>query len=212
MTSVICPKGHASSEEDFCSECGARIAGGALSNASPAPAAPQSGELCPDCKTPRSSSDAVFCEMCGYNYETRAHGEIPVPPATTPAAPPPAASVLVTIDPALKEEGSPDPPEGWQPLRISLTGNTALIGRKSLARNIAPEISLDFDTAVSHRHATLTRSDPGVWTLRDLGSSNGTRVNGQDVTPGQDVTINPGDRITLGHWTLLTLSDDRGQS
>jgi hypothetical protein len=148
--------------------------------------------------------------LCGYNFETGAHGEIPLPPA---AEPPPAPatpveqwSIQVTIDPSLKEATSPDPPTDWQPFTVPAQGTTLLVGRKSASRNIAPEISLDFDSAVSHRHAILTRTDGTGWVLRDIGSSNGTRLNGQDVQPNTDVAVRPGDRITLGHWTCLTLN------
>lgn len=211
---VTCPKGHTSTEDDFCSECGVKIANAAAPNGANSdigglePPPLTSGANCPDCMTPRPAAAATFCELCGYNFETGAHGEIPLPPIAAEAEPvsaPAKWTVHVAIDPALKEPGSPEPPMEWQRLTIPADGNTLLIGRRSAARNIAPEISLDFDTAVSHRHAILTRTDSNGWTLRDIGSSNGTRLNGQDVQPMTDVLIKPGDRITLGHWTCLTL-------
>lgn len=203
---ATCPKGHASTESDFCSECGAKINGSAGANTGAA------REACPDCKTPRSDR-GKFCELCGYNYETGAHGEIPMAPVVS-AQPVEAGksdeqkkwTIQVTIDPALKEGGSPDPPADWQPFTVAAAGETLLIGRTSKPRNILPEISLDFDTAVSHRHAVLTRSDGNGWSIRDIGSSNGTRVNGKDLQPMVDVPLQPGDRITVGHWTCLTVS------
>ncbi|NJR68038.1 MAG: FHA domain-containing protein [Synechococcales cyanobacterium CRU_2_2] len=42
--------------------------------------------------------------------------------------------------------------------------------------------------------------------LRDLGSSNGTLLNGQGLTPLQDYPLQSGDSLTLGHWTRLTLT------
>jgi hypothetical protein len=51
------------------------------------------------------------------------------------------------------------------------------------------------DDLVSRRHAALSR-DGGRWFLRDLGSTNGTRVNGVRVI--EDVEVRPGDRLSLG--------------
>jgi hypothetical protein len=51
------------------------------------------------------------------------------------------------------------------------------------------------DPSVSRRHAQLRRTGDG-WLLRDLGSSNGTRLNGMRVT--QEVDVRPGDQVSLG--------------
>jgi FHA domain/Domain of unknown function (DUF1707) len=48
---------------------------------------------------------------------------------------------------------------------------------------------------VSRHHAELRR-DGGRWLLRDLGSRNGTRVNGMRVL--EPTEVHPGDRIALG--------------
>jgi hypothetical protein len=51
------------------------------------------------------------------------------------------------------------------------------------------------EATVSRHHAELRR-DGGRWLLRDLGSSNGTRVNGMRVLEATEV--HPGDRVALG--------------
>jgi pSer/pThr/pTyr-binding forkhead associated (FHA) protein len=51
------------------------------------------------------------------------------------------------------------------------------------------------DATVSRRHAELRR-DGGRWLLRDLGSRNGTRVNGMRVL--ETTEVHPGDRVALG--------------
>jgi len=50
------------------------------------------------------------------------------------------------------------------------------------------------DTGASRRHAQI-RTVNGVSTLTDLGSTNGTKVNGRDV---QSAELADGDRITVG--------------
>jgi hypothetical protein len=80
-----------------------------------------------------------------------------------------------------------------QPRRVPASGAPISIGR-------GPECQLVLrDTRVSRRHARLT-SRGGVLVLTDLGSTNGTRVNGHRVS---EVVLGAGDRITLGETTLV---------
>lgn len=53
---------------------------------------------------------------------------------------------------------------------------------------------------VSNRHARITRTDDGRTTLTDLGSANGTYVNGRRIA--QTVVVAPGDRIDIGPYQL----------
>jgi len=62
-----------------------------------------------------------------------------------------------------------------------------------LGRSSTCELVLADDT-VSRRHAEL-RIEDGCWLLRDLGSSNGTWVNGRRV---MEAEVRPGDLIHLG--------------
>jgi len=218
MAVYSCPKGHSSSEEDFCSECGAKITGAnAAGNGSAS--APM---LCPDCKAPRAHDAGEFCEVCGYNFRTGAHGDVafaqataiaqasmPMPvaleiPAEAASAPARKWSIVATVDPSLREDGSPAPPE-QESFAFALEKAENLIGRNSRARGIEPEIALDFDDAVSHRHAIVSRHEDGSLAVRDIGSANGTRLNGQDLPPLTDTALKDGDALTLGHWTRLVV-------
>jgi len=67
----------------------------------------------------------------------------------------------------------------------------------TLGRSRDCDIAID-DPSVSRRHAELHREDGG-FTLVDLGSTNGTQVNGQKI---DRVTLQTGDRITLGQTEL----------
>lgn len=55
------------------------------------------------------------------------------------------------------------------------------------------------DSEVSRRHVQLIRED-GRWTLTDLGSSNGTFVNGKPV---QSAVLSQGDQIQVGRSILV---------
>jgi hypothetical protein len=225
-----CPKGHNSTEADFCSECGAKIMGvGIAETPATQPIATSSSATipCPDCTTPHEANSGNFCEICGYNFLTGNGGGEAFPPPiaplstsstpTTPqpieTAPTPSKSavpapikwqVIISIDPSLATPDSPPAPI-QAPIAIDLTNSTNLIGRTSVARAIHPEISLDFDDAVSSRHAILTLQPDGSSILRDIDSANGTMVNGKDIAALVDVPLRSGDEITLGHWTRIKL-------
>ncbi len=83
---------------------------------------------------------------------------------------------------------------GGAPEPESLLGTAALQGgRLTLGR--APSCELVFaDDTVSRRHAGLRLRD-GRWFIADLGSSNGTWVNGRRV---YDAEVRAGDEIRLG--------------
>jgi hypothetical protein len=52
------------------------------------------------------------------------------------------------------------------------------------------------DANVSRRHAEIRPAAAGTWTIADLGSTNGVRVNGRQIAGAQALTA--GDRIVLG--------------
>jgi FHA domain len=219
MSIYNCPKGHSSTESDYCSECGAKIQGAPQLSIVPKASIPTTKSItCPDCTAPHEPDSGDFCEICGYNFVTGGHGELPVIPATPAVASPQAQeetttkqasvalAVIVTIDPSLWEEGSPPAPINQAPLTFQLDQPSTLIGRKSDRRGIYPEIALDFDDAISHRHALLNRQPDGSFVLRDIGSSNGTKLNDVEITAMTDVVIKAGDQVTLGHWTRLSIN------
>jgi len=55
------------------------------------------------------------------------------------------------------------------------------------------------DRNVSRRHARFLRQNGAVY-LEDLGSANGTRVNGERI--GGKRRIRPGDLVQIGDWDL----------
>lgn len=83
-------------------------------------------------------------------------------------------------------------------LQISL-GSTNLVGRSPSA------VVCLSDRRVSNEHAKLSWS--GLhWQLRDLGSYNGTRLNGKSLSPGTPVMVARNDVLEFGspdaRWTL----------
>jgi pSer/pThr/pTyr-binding forkhead associated (FHA) protein len=54
------------------------------------------------------------------------------------------------------------------------------------------------DISVSSRHAVLTLDPSGDYILRDIGSTNGTEVNGRSIDPDTDHKLQNGDKVTFG--------------
>lgn len=87
-----------------------------------------------------------------------------------------------------------DTPGKW----FALGGKTSWI----MGRDAKADVSLSYDAFASARHAML-RKGPNGWTLTDLRSTNGTRVNFQPLPTGETVGIAHGDLVTVGKSHLL---------
>jgi FHA domain/Domain of unknown function (DUF1707) len=70
----------------------------------------------------------------------------------------------------------------------------------TIGRDIACDLVLA-DLTVSRRHAGLLREAGGGWLLMDLGSTNGTRLNGWRVT--SPAPLRPGDMVAFGTITFV---------
>ena len=90
---------------------------------------------------------------------------------------------------------------------IILKNQVTQIGRSSQKRNLRPEIACDWDDAVSHRHAKIELDPDGNPFLVDVGSTNGTMLNGQLISANTPVQLTEGDRISLGSKTALIIHE-----
>jgi Protein of unknown function (DUF3662)/FHA domain len=90
----------------------------------------------------------------------------------------------------------PDPRRGNARLRID--GQTHPIGDGGavLGRSRDCDVVLD-DPNVSRHHAEI-RPSGGSWTVRDLGSTNGVKVNGRRLDASRPQSLKPGDELVIG--------------
>lgn len=72
----------------------------------------------------------------------------------------------------------------------------------SIGRSRESDIFLE-DLAVSRLHAKILNMGNGVYALKDEGSANGTKVNGQLVNKYQTYPLQEGDKIQLGQTVLV---------
>jgi len=170
--------------------------------------APAAGpaEPCPVCQAPRTGR---FCEGCGYDFDSGP----PDPQAGTAQA----WTAVVTADrqyfdsmQVSDESGgrTVEFPADSPPRTVRLAGQQMEIGRRSASDGSKPDIDLGgppADIGVSHRHALLVAEPDGTWSLVDQGSTNGTQLNGTEVTANVHTPLHDGDRISVGRWTVLTI-------
>jgi serine phosphatase RsbU (regulator of sigma subunit)/pSer/pThr/pTyr-binding forkhead associated (FHA) protein len=82
---------------------------------------------------------------------------------------------------------------------FALRADRVVLGRAHDCDLILPDVLL------SRHHAEILRSRTG-WSLRDLGSLNGTRLNGSRVVG--ELPLRNGDRIGMSDWTLVFYDAD----
>lgn len=198
---VTCAQGHPSAATDFCDVCGTPVDVARES----APAQDVSGRpadvtTCRECGAQRNGR---FCEGCGHDTG-----------ATRPQV---QWVAVVKADRdfydrvvARGELDSVEYPQAFTERRIILHGSQILIGRRASSRGATPDIDLGADPAdrgVSARHAMLRLGVSGP-TISDLGSTNGTSLNGSEALLGTEVEtpLRDGDRIHIGAWTTITIT------
>jgi CRP-like cAMP-binding protein len=112
-------------------------------------------------------------------------------PAAPPAAPPASAAAGVV---QLVHTGSG--------MSFPLSGQSEfLVGRPDPVTGINPEINLgplDVTRSLSRRHAKVVVQDGKIFLREDVGTTNGTFVNGERLRTGEAVPLKPGDKIRFG--------------
>lgn len=165
--------------------------------------------VCPNCKH-QEMDGALFCSECGAQLvfsnikEAEPAGEdlktLPVtkvPDKSDPVSPAQAngtKSSGSSVGLALKIVSSGQ--------IIPLSGqNEFTLGRITEGQPILPDIDLSpfegYAEGVSRLHAAIRITERGVMIV-DLGSSNGTRINGQKIVPNVNYPLKDGDIVALG--------------
>lgn len=251
-----CPRGHQSTDSDYCSECGALIGQSKIAKTEPVQIntasnpSTASGEICPDCGTPREGA-ARFCEVCRHDFQENRTGvaeaivasqqdskpledssgaamqpglnktEIGTQGSSKASQKTPETTLQTTADaPAITQKLNiiilvdKDKASSWEgdsPIRpdtedrvFPLDLDENLVGRRSQGKGVYPEIEIN-DPGVSRRHLKFIKQADGSFGALELGSANGTELNGDSLTPGVIKTVKPGDEFNLGIWTRLII-------
>lgn len=155
---------------------------------------------------------AMFCSECGAQliYATG------VPTSGISQT----TSNLRTSEVSLKEPPPTSFPDALISLNIISTGDVLplagqeeiTLGRISEGQPMVPDIDLTpykaYEAGVSRMHASIRMVEDQVL-ITDLGSANGTRVNGMQITPHIPYPVKHGDILTLGKFKIQILLRNR---
>ncbi len=176
---------------------------------------PYATSATPPCASAASEPDTPPMAVLAAAVPPAAAPPAAAPPAAappvTPATPP--ADISQTRAAASRGPSAPPSPPAdvtlRQPqkasLRVlngSLTGKIFIVGNGlSLGNNKARnDIALD-DSYASRAHARVERQG-FTYIVTDIGSANGTKVNGKRIPPHTPITLTLGDKIEVG-YTLM---------
>ncbi len=151
--------------------------------------------VCPNCKH-EENDGAIFCSDCGmqlvqFDVNKTQHIE-------------PDTNDLQTSSIRNEQYGMT-----WISLHLLDSGQILpvmdrkefTLGRVSENQPIMPDVDLTpyraYDNGVSRLHAVIRLADGSV-SIMDLGSANGTYINGDRLTPNVEQSLQHGDVIALG--------------
>ncbi len=173
-------------------------------------------QKCPVCSYVNRVGE-VFCTKCGSNLRTG------TPPLSTKTLGEEASEEyqdvleVETIDEdstsgrgtdvfpkggslRLEIEGSPEP------IHLSMSHREIVLGRRDPATGALPDVDMTpfagYRMGVSRRHSQIRYADDDHLDVFDLGSSNGTFLNGQRLEAHYPYRLHDGDRVGLGQIVI----------
>jgi hypothetical protein len=165
--------------------------------------------ICSNCKH-SNMAGAMFCSECGAQLMGK--DALTTQNITT-------EQFEQVIDHTPKGDGMYQPfddGDAWGSLHLLDTGqvlplstrNEFTMGRISEGQPIMPDIDLSpyqaYAAGVSRLHAVIKRNGARIIFI-DLGSANGTYINGKRLVPNVEQTLNHGDIVALGKLKIQVL-------
>lgn len=161
-------------------------------------------QACPNCGR-QNRSGIVFCENCGASLI----GDAPLSTKTLTGS-----RLPDHMTSAIASSGS-EVLQAGMVLRLEIDGAEPLLlkpkreiifGRRDPSTGSMPDVDLTpfagYRLGVSRKHATLRQNEGDRLDLYDLGSSNGTYLNGVKLAAHRPNRVHDGDEIRLGQMVL----------
>lgn len=167
--------------------------------------------LCPNCHN-KELPGAYFCSECGtqlISLEFLSTRMISKPPETVSINESPSNSIPTRK--VIQKQKDPNISlhlvESGKVIHLSDKKDFTL-GRAVEGQSILPDVDLSaydaFSLGVSRMHVSLRIFNGDVYVM-DLGSSNGTKINGQKIVSHVEYSISHGDLVTLGRLKVQVL-------
>lgn len=167
--------------------------------------------LCPNCHN-KELPGAYFCSECGtqlMSLEFLSTRMINKPPEGINITE--TASSSIPTRKVIQKQKDPNISlhlvENGKVIHLSDKKDFTL-GRAVEGQSILPDVDLSayeaFSQGVSRMHVSLRIFNGDVYVM-DLGSSNGTKINGQKIVPHVEYSISHGDLVTLGRLKVQVL-------
>ena len=165
---------------------------------------PTSQHICPFCGSVKDASGNCQCSVIGQGGLSQQPAAFPQDPFQTIVQPPATSGQPTQVLNQAPQPAVPMPNNGGAPDRGArlvavsgpYAGNTFVLksGETQVGRDAAKDIPLPNDTTVSRNHARIV-DEAATFVLYDLGSTNGTYVNGNKITR-QELSV--GDLVQIG--------------
>ena len=164
--------------------------------------------ICPNCQH-KEMSGAIYCSKCGAQLVDAAFITHKIHTAEAPQEPERTAEKVIVPPVPLQSRISLHLVESGQILpladRLEFT-----LGRVAEGQPIVPDVDLSsfdaYSNGVSRLHAAIKLINNRV-VIVDLGSSNGTYLNGTRLSPYLETAVVRGDIIHLGKLKIQILID-----
>jgi len=151
--------------------------------------------FCSECGTKLTEIDTVLTRSIGY-----ATSKLSERTKKTPSTPLPPHLLGTGLSLHILDTGQIIPLSGREEFTL---------GRSAEGQTILPDIDLAsyraYEKGVSRMHASIRLADQQI-TVSDLGSVNGTRLNGKKIPSHQPHPLNHGDILTLGKLKVQILT------
>lgn len=178
-----------------------------------APKKPTASQACPNCGH-NNRAGVIFCENCGTNLVTGKQPTLGTRDLVKDQEEEAARPLDTKESQAIKSAGSGTFTDDMV-LRIEIEGGLTpmlvypkveiIFGRRDPSSGNQPDVDMTgyagYRMGVSRRHAALRLHDNRL-DVSDLGSSNGTFLNGQRLDAHQPYQVRDGDEIRLGQMVL----------
>lgn len=162
--------------------------------------------VCPSCQH-ENLDGTVFCSDCGMQLTD-----------TDPIVTQKISEELTELEEEIKTATLQKDLDAWASIHMVDSGqilplanrNEFTLGRVSEAQPIMPDIDLTpyqaYASGVSRLHAVIKREHGKVYVM-DLGSSNGTYLNGKRLKPNTKQALIHGNMLSLGKLKIQVLLD-----